>query len=97
MKYISLVCIAVMASHILHGNAQTKAQTTVPTVNTSSGPVEGHIALNTTNVSEYLGIPFAKPPLGDLRFAPPEAYNGTSTINGTNFVSTLDVYCISRI
>ncbi|PQE08409.1 hypothetical protein CJF30_00005273 [Rutstroemia sp. NJR-2017a BBW] len=55
------------------------------TVQTSSGPVNGHAASNATGVSEYLGIPFAQPPIGDLRFAAPVAYNGTATINGTNF------------
>lgn len=57
------------------------------TVQTSSGPVKGHAALNESEVSEYLGIPFAKPPIGDLRFAAPVAYNGTATLNGTSFVS----------
>jgi len=57
------------------------------TVQTSSGPVQGHAALGATDVSEYLGIPFAQPPLDDLRFAAPVRYNGTSAINGTDFVS----------
>ncbi|KAK9779700.1 putative Carboxylesterase [Seiridium cardinale] len=55
------------------------------TVTTSSGPVEGHVADNSTNVSEYLGIPFAQPPVGELRFQPPVAFHGSETINGTNF------------
>jgi cholinesterase len=57
------------------------------TVQTSSGPVEGHAAPDAPGVSEYLGIPYAKPPIGDLRFAAPQPYHGASTINGTNFVS----------
>jgi len=54
-------------------------------VQTSSGPVEGHKASNTT-VSEYLGIPFAKPPIGDLRWAAPVKYTENGIINGTNYV-----------
>jgi len=56
-------------------------------VQTSSGPVDGHSAPSATEVSEYLGIPFAKPPVGELRFEPPQSYTGDSVINGTTFVS----------
>lgn len=57
------------------------------TVNTTSGPVDGHAASNNTEVSEYLGIPFAEPPVDDLRWQRPVAYNDTAPINGTAFVS----------
>ncbi|QSZ30725.1 hypothetical protein DSL72_000283 [Monilinia vaccinii-corymbosi] len=55
------------------------------TVQTTSGRVNGHAAVNEPQVSEYLGIPFAKPPVGDLRFAAPVPYHGNATLNGTNF------------
>lgn len=68
------------------GVVQAQGNWTVgQTVQTDSGPVEGHKASNTT-VSEYLGIPFAKPPIGDLRWAAPVKYTGDTTINGTNYV-----------
>jgi cholinesterase len=57
------------------------------TVQTSSGSVQGHAASNATGVSEYLGIPYAQPPVGELRWAAPQNFTGTSTINGTNFVT----------
>jgi hypothetical protein len=56
------------------------------TVNTTSGPVIGRAGSYADQVSTYLGIPFAKPPLDDLRFAPPQRYKGKTTINGTKFV-----------
>ncbi|KAJ4292363.1 hypothetical protein N0V90_009024 [Kalmusia sp. IMI 367209] len=43
-------------------------------IQTSSGPVRGHEAPLASNVTAYLGIPYAKPPVGDLRFAPPQQY-----------------------
>jgi hypothetical protein len=58
------------------------------TVNTTSGSVSGHAAKNQSEVSEYLGIPFAQPPIGQLRFAAPVKYTGNSSINGTAYVST---------
>jgi len=58
------------------------------TVNTTSGPVTGHTGKTAEGVSEYLGIPFAQPPIGDLRFAAPVKFSGTNPINGTSFVGS---------
>jgi cholinesterase len=56
-------------------------------VSTSSGNVIGGRASNGSEVSGYFGIPYAKPPVGDLRFAPPDKFEGYGTINATSFVS----------
>lgn len=56
------------------------------TVQTQSGPVTGHAALNRTAVSEYLGIPYASPPLGNLRFAAPQSYNSTKPFSASAYV-----------
>ena len=42
------------------------------TVSTSSGKIHGKIDSGLPNVAQYLGIPFAKPPIGDLRWAAPQ-------------------------
>ncbi|XP_021488549.1 acylcarnitine hydrolase-like [Meriones unguiculatus] len=47
-----------------------------PIRNTHTGLVRGsltHVKNTKLNVHTFLGIPFAKPPVGPLRFAPPEA------------------------
>lgn len=49
-------------------------------VNTTSGTVVGHSSSQYPQVGEYLGIPFAEPPLGSLRFNPPKPYIGNGTI-----------------
>ena len=56
------------------------------TVHTESGPVVGHAAPNASTVSEYLGTPFAQPPVGILRFAPPLPYLGKDTVDASAFV-----------
>lgn len=58
------------------------AYTVGQAVNTTSGLVHGHSAPNATEVSEYLGIPFAEPPIGNLRFAPPVRYYGSGELSG---------------
>ncbi|OQD64579.1 hypothetical protein PENPOL_c007G10210 [Penicillium polonicum] len=54
-------------------------------VRTTSGLVVGHSATNASEVSEYVGIPYAAPPLGRLRFQPPVRYTGNDTISATAF------------
>lgn len=56
------------------------------TVLTDSGPVVGHAAKNRANVSEYLGIPYAQPPLASLRFAAPRRYLSNATFNAAAYV-----------
>jgi cholinesterase len=88
MKASFLSFLAVPALMPVDALQQRQSNWTVgQTVQTSSGAVHGHAALNATQVSEYLGVPFAAPPVGDLRFAAPQKYSGNSTINGTSFVS----------
>lgn len=54
-------------------------------VNTTSGIIRGHAATDRTEVSEYLGIPFAQPPLGDLRFAAPEPYRSSLPFDASSY------------
>jgi para-nitrobenzyl esterase len=52
-------------------------------VNTSSlGKIQGEINPNVNNVRQFIGIPFAQPPVGKLRFKPPmplPLFNGSSS------------------
>jgi hypothetical protein len=57
-------------------------------VNTSSGLITGHGARNRTSVSEYLGIPYAQPPVGQLRFAAPQKFSSNTPLIASSYVST---------
>jgi carboxylesterase type B len=60
------------------------------TVETTSGPVKGHASEWKPTVSEYLGIPYAVPPVGNLRWKKAQPYKGVGkTILADKFVSIL--------
>lgn len=79
--FVGLLPILVALGYTAIGSAATVARVT-----TASGIVEGQIASDTDGVSEYLGIPYARPPVGRLRWAPPERFSGSSIIKATAFV-----------
>jgi para-nitrobenzyl esterase len=71
---IGLLCLLLVktgctsVSSASSGNAVSSSQETA-LVTTNKGPVQG---LKTDGIYTYKGIPYAKAPVGDLRFAPPQ-------------------------
>lgn len=54
-----------------------------PKVQTAEGPVKGFLK---NGIAEFLGIPYAAPPVGNLRWRPPQAHQSWSkTLNANNF------------
>jgi para-nitrobenzyl esterase len=56
-----------------------------PTVSTSDGPVRGFVQ---NGVNEFLGIPYAAPPIGDLRWKPPAPPAKHGLLDATQFANT---------
>ncbi|KAF2433928.1 alpha/beta-hydrolase [Tothia fuscella] len=59
-------------------------------VKTSSGILIGQPAKIAPDVSEYLGVPYAQPPIGNLRFAAPKKFEGTGNITARAYVKFSD-------
>lgn len=65
MNRISKLLVGTVLSLVSLAHAQER-----PTVTTNAGPVVGRAS---GNVNAFLGLPYAAPPIGDLRFRPPQA------------------------
>ncbi|KAL3471482.1 Alpha/Beta hydrolase protein [Aspergillus californicus] len=50
-------------------------------VETSSGLIKGFVNHTAPDVRQFLGVPFAEPPVGDLRFARPQSKKANGTVN----------------
>jgi carboxylesterase type B len=74
------------AAAVLYLASATTAWKVGDAVKTSSGDILGHAAARNHNVSEYLGIPYAVPPVGPLRFMPPRAFKGKGVVKADRFV-----------
>ena len=67
--------------------AITAAQSPKLTIETSTGTVTGLINGTTPSVRQFLSIPFAQPPVGSLRWLPPQQLNTNSSakVDATQF------------
>ena len=78
-----MVCMLLVSAWAFLSSVSPALAAGSVTVTTPSGPVAG---LLSEGISVYKGIPYAKPPIGDLRFAPPEdVVPWTTTLDCTNF------------
>lgn len=84
---ILLLPLTVFASALWPRSADDSS---AATVQTSQGSIIGHSASNRTEVNEFLGIPYAQPPVGSLRFAAPQRYTKHDTFEALNFVSPVN-------
>jgi hypothetical protein len=67
------------------------------TVVTTSGKIEGHANPWKKSVSEYLGVPYAQPPVGDLRWEAPLPFAYTQkTVVASKFVGFVSRYSGSK-
>lgn len=86
--YLSLVLAIIntaIAAPSLPNHRARWAKPESLTVETSSGAVTGWINGSTPNVRQFLGIPYAEPPLGSLRFMPPIAKAEHGPITARSF------------
>jgi para-nitrobenzyl esterase len=78
MKKLSVATVAVVLASLTAANA---TQTGI--IQTTNGPIQGSVV---GSVNEFLGVPYAAPPVGALRWTPPTApAPWTQTIQTTSF------------
>ena len=76
--------VLVLSSFVAYASeAQEQPKVMIPNV----GTVFGTTSLISKNTAVYNGIPYAKPPINDLRWQPPQPFGKFGELNATNFGS----------
>ena len=97
MKLVSFRILFITVTCVLSVSKSTQAELDEvqrsPVVQTESGAVVGKIETlpHGKSVHEYLGIPYAEPPLGELRFAAPKPVKAWS---GTKHATEFGASCV---
>lgn len=86
LQATALAAVALFSSTILAIPASGRAWTVGQKVKTTGGILVGQEAQGASGVSEYLGIAYVVPPVGERRFKEPERYVSDREINAKNFV-----------
>jgi hypothetical protein len=81
---VQVLCAFVLNAFILFTLAA--AQESDVDVMTSNGRIIGHLAPGMRNTVEFLGIPYAQPPVERLRFAAPLPLEGKSVYVAEDWV-----------
>jgi len=71
VRRVATIVLAAFVAAVMTGGTQSQASPFAPQVNTAQGEVVG---LLDDQIAKFLGIPYAAPPIGDLRLAPPQAH-----------------------
>ena len=66
---VALATLCASWPGVAAGPDQTTEKKLSPVVQTKEGPVQGFIS---NGVAEFLGVPYAEPPVGNLRWKPPK-------------------------
>lgn len=82
------ILLAILGTYFAPGR-YSWGNTAGVTVVTSSGKINGQPAKTQSLVSEYLGIPYAQPPVGELRFVAPVRFKSDQTLDAFVYVSPM--------
>ena len=76
-----IILLVTISSSIIIASEAQQPKVTIPNI----GTVYGRSSLFSKNVAVYNGIPYAKPPINDLRWQPPQPMGKFGDLNATEF------------
>ena len=87
--FISLFLVSLINGAAISQRDSTSNISGCEPVNTTSGRFIGHPVSARPAVTEFLGLRYAQPPVGTLRFAAPVAYNSSEVVIAAQQVRVL--------